>query len=215
MRRGYISGRNRLEKESKLIAGGVNNDGYSIREDELPPKVRPKDWVEDNPQRPLAVGDLRPGDELVVADIFDLGPAPIEIMKWVGRICERGASLVVLTDDAEETINFSTTEDAGVTADLAERLDQLFRKRQGKVLQEGREQSKTKTGTKARFETDLKEHREAVFAIWGTVGVSRAEATERINKYLAERELKPIQTPTLDKQLGSKTAAEAACKNED
>ena len=214
MRRGYVSGPDREEKKEKLIAAGVKDDGYSIREDEIPPKVRPKGWPGDNHQRPLAVGDLRPGDELLVADVFDLGPSPIEIMKWVGRICQRGAHLVVLVGEEEETIAYSSVEDATRTADLAERLDAMMRKRQGDILHAGRSKSKSKSGPKGRFETDLKPHRDAIYAIWGRSDLSRAEATVQVNKLLVELKLPKISTPTLDKQLGAKTDAETACKND-
>jgi len=210
MKRGYFSGRNRVKKRKILIAAGVVDDGYSIREDELPPNARPKNWEEDYPQRRLAVGDLRLGDELVIADLLDLGPAPAVALKWIGRICERGASLVI-AGGLNEAIHYSSTEDAALTASLAERLETLFRQRQGAILQKGREKSSARTGPKSRFKNDLKPYRDKIYAIWATNGVSRAEAGEQINKLLAKFELRGVSVETIQREFGNKTDAEKVC----
>jgi len=208
MKRGYVSGRNRIAKQEKLFSMGVPNDGYCIREDGIPPKVRSADNADDFPQRKLAVGDLRPGDVLCVADLMDLGKMPDEVVKVVADICARGAAVEVYGDPAP--IRYNSPEDAALTADLLERTRTQYRKRQGTKMAEARKASGKKTGPKGRFANDLKAHRKALYAIWADEAVSRAEAIEQMNKLLHDKRLKPISAATIQREFGNKTDAEKA-----
>lgn len=206
MKRGYVSGKNRTAKQEKVLSMGVENDGYSIREDGIPPKVRSEDWTDDFPQRKLAIEDLSEGDTLCIADLLDLGKTPDEVVKIIAQICERGANVEVYGDTGR--ISYSNVEDAALTAALLERTRTAYRKRQGAKMKAARDQSGKKTGPKSRFQNDLKPHRHILLAFWSDVSLSRTEAVEQMNKYLLSKELEIISTATVQREFGNKTDAE-------
>lgn len=207
MKLGYLSGRDVEKMKEKLISMDVKDSAKALFEDKVPPKVRPKDWETDYPSRHKLLAQLKPGDVVAVGEILELGPTPIEAMKWIGLICGVGATVEVPGDEAP--ITYASADDALLTAELADRIDKLFRKQKGEILAEGRKKKTAKaTGPVNRFQTELKPHLEAMYEIWGTAGLKRVDATKRINELLKSHGLDPVGMVTLDKRLGSKAEAE-------
>ncbi len=187
MLRGYIFSGNIEKKRETLLAMGVEDSDLNIRID--------MDKA-DREQRAQAVNDLRPGDTLVVANILDFGPDPIEAMTWIAKVAARGAKILLPGDD--EPIEYSSTEDAVLTARIAELIDQTKRKRFGKQMTKARAESDATPGRRNRLDNELKYLINDIRSIWES-RYSRMERTDKINALLNKNGHKDIGVRTLER----------------